>query len=411
MEQLHHRLGVYQKDLACNISRRPRIWLHAASVGEVGVAVSLVHELRRCDWGGQVIISTTTEPGMMQARALAGKDTFCFFAPIDWLPAVNKALDLVRPDLLAILETEIWPNLLACTHRRGVRTAIINGRISDRTVNRYQKIRPLMHYVLSRVDAFSMISDIDAQRIHSIGAPRNRIRVSGNAKFDAIDPSIQAESLKWARQLFDPDQIQPPVFVAGSTRAPEEQLVLDAFIRMRQYDSRLLLIIAPRHIERCDQIEQWVLERGLSCQRRSRISLSNNLNDTAEGDVHRRVAPVILLDTIGELPSTYGIADVVFCGGSLVPKGGQNILEPALWAKPIMYGPSMEDFAQAKDLIETAGGGRCVFDAETMAEVALDWLRHPATARKVGQAARNAVVRHRGAARKHVDILLGLLKQ
>ena len=196
LEQLHHRLGVYQKDLACNLSGRPRIWLHAASVGEVGVAVSLVHELRRCDWGGQVIISTTTVPGMMQARALAGKDTFCFYAPIDWLPAVNKALDLVRPDLLAILETEIWPNLLACTHRRGVRTAIINGRISDRTVNRYQKMRPLMRYVLSRVDAFSMISDIDAQRIHSIGAPRHRIRGFGQCQIRCrrfFDPSREPE--------------------------------------------------------------------------------------------------------------------------------------------------------------------------------------------------------------------------
>jgi len=362
------------------------------------VAVAVARALRQAHWQGCMVLSTTTEQGLSQAVSRLGRDVPCFFAPLDWLWPVQRALQMVRPDVLAILETEIWPNLLARAHRGGVRTAIINGRISDRSFRKYKRIKPLMRFALSHVDAFSMISDVDARRVHSLGAPQERIAIHGSAKFDVSDPGEFDRERRWAQHLFNVDA-DTPVFVAGSTRDPEENAMVDAFIRIRNHDPRVILIIVPRHIQRCDQITAMVTAKGLACQRRTQI----------DGRDKKRRAAVVVVDTIGELFALYGIARFVFCGGSLVPKGGQNLLEPALWGKPIMYGPSMEDFAQVRDLIESVGGGIQVRNADQIAHAAIRWLQDPEKAHKAGQAARNAVLPHRGAARKHAQVLLGLL--
>jgi len=399
-DQLHHRLGFYPQSLSAAMRGRPKIWLHAASVGEVGVAVAVAHALRQAQWQGQIVLSTTTEQGLAQAMTRLGQDVFCFFAPLDWLWPVQRALEMVRPNVLAILETEIWPNLLACAHRSGVPTAIINGRISRRSFKKYDRIKSLMRFALSQVDAFSMISDADAGRVLALGAPPERVVVHGSAKFDVSDPSSFDRERQWAQHLFGVDD-NIPVFVAGSTRDPEEDAIVDAFIRIRNSDPRVILIIAPRHIQRCEQIVARVRARGLACQRRTQI----------DGRDRKRRAPVVVLDTIGELFAIYSVACFVFCGGSLVPKGGQNLLEPALWGKPIMYGPSMEDFAQARELIESVGGGIRVASGDQIAQTAIRWLQDPEAARIAGQAARDAVLPHRGAARKHARVLLDLLNK
>lgn len=399
-DQLHHRLGFYSQSLSAAQKERPKIWLHAASVGEVGVAVAVALALRQAQWQGQIVLSTTTEQGLAQAMRRLGQDVPCFFAPLDWLWPVKRALEMVRPNVLAILETEIWPNLLACAHRFGVSTAIINGRISGRSFKKYDRIKSLMRFVLSQVDAFSMISEADAGRVLALGAPPERVVVHGSAKFDVSDPDNFDRERQWAQHLFG-IAADLPVFVAGSTRDPEEDTILDAFIRIRNHDSRMILIIAPRHIQRCEQIVARVRARGLACQLRTQI----------DGYDQKRSAPVVVVDTIGELFAIYSVARFVFCGGSLVPKGGQNLLEPALWGKPIMYGPSMEDFAHARELIEGVGGGIRVDSGDQIVQSAIRWLRNPEEARIAGQAARNAVLPHRGAARKHARVLLDLLNK
>ena len=256
---------------------------------------------------------------MARARELLGPETPCFFAPLDFVGPTRKALQTIRPDILVLLETELWPNLIVEARRMGVRVAIVNGRISERSIRRYRKVRSLMRYTLSRVDAFSMISSQDAGRIRSLGAPAGRITVNGNAKFDCPDPQVDSRTAQWAAELYGVGA-STPVFVAGSSRHPEEQLILDAFAKIRSIHPDTILIIAPRHIERAAQIAQWVAARGLDCQ----------LRTTLDGSPQTRTAPVVILDTIGELSATYSIAGMVFCGGSLVPKGGQNIMEPAM---------------------------------------------------------------------------------
>ncbi len=400
IDRLDQRFGRYAGKLRHKLSGKPRLWLHAVSVGEVGVAAALVDVLRSALPGCDIVLSTATRQGQQRAEMLLGNQVIALYAPFDINHAVIRALKFIRPDLLAILETEIWPNLIVNAHRLGARTALLNGRISVRTIKNYQMVRPLIHDTLANMDVLSMISQEDALRIQSIGADKSKVSVNGNAKFDCPDPLIDGGRAKhWARTLYGiTDNVQ--VFVAGSTRDPEEQSILNAFCTIRCRFPQALLIIAPRHVERTAIVEQWVRQKGLTCQRRTAL--------TPAGPV--RTAPVIVLDTIGELSDTYSVADIVFCGGSLVAKGGQNPLEPALWAKPIMYGPSMEDFADALQLIERNGGGVKVAESDEMASVALAWLSDPARAIAVGLAARAAIVAHRGAAQAHVETVLRLLE-
>jgi 3-deoxy-D-manno-octulosonic-acid transferase len=397
-QRFFQRMGRVPQAVTGALGGRPRIWIHAVSVGEVGVAAAVAKRFRKGYPHATIALSTLREQGLARARELLGPDTPCFFAPLDFVGPTRKALQTIRPDILVLLETELWPNLIVEARRFGARVAIVNGRISTRSIHRYRKVRSLMRYTLSQVDAFSMISRQDARRIASLGAPPGRITVNGNAKFDCPDPGVDTETAQWAARLYGVGP-STPVFVAGSTRHPEEQMILDAFIEIRAARRDTVLIIAPRHIERTAQIVQWVAARGLECQ----------LRTTLDGEPETRTAPVVILDTIGELSATYSIAGMVFCGGSLVPKGGQNIMEPAMWGKPVCYGPSMEDFADARRMIESSGGGVTIGNAGEMAATVIQWLQNPENAAATGQAARQAVLPHRGAAQKHADVISRLI--
>ncbi|MCJ7830448.1 MAG: 3-deoxy-D-manno-octulosonic acid transferase [Desulfobacterales bacterium] len=395
---LCQRLGVYPPEVTARLTGRPRIWLHAVSVGEVGAAEAIILSLQGDLPQAGVILSTTTAKGQAVARARLGDRVLCVYAPLDFTWAVRRAMRDLKPDILVLLETEIWPNWLIEARRLGIRTALVNGRISVRSIGNYLKIQPLMQEILSRVDAFSMIRQQDAERIHRIGAPQHKLAVNGNAKYDLLlsraDPRRRTEMA----QLY---RLQPaqPVLVAGSTRHPEERFVLEAYARIAQSLPDTLLIIAPRHVERVPQLEALIRRQGFPFQLRSAL----NHRDTP------RWAPIVVLDTIGELYATYSIASVVFCGGSLVTAGGQNVLEAAVWGTPVLYGFSMEDFLDAKDLLERTGGGIQVKDGGELAEKALFFLTHARQAARIGAAARQAVVAHQGAAAKHAEVIRRLL--
>ncbi|MBT8340551.1 MAG: 3-deoxy-D-manno-octulosonic acid transferase [Desulfatitalea sp.] len=399
MERFHQRLGRYPQSIRGNDAERPHIWLHAVSVGEAGVAQAIAgvlwNELPDC----RIMLSAATRQGLARARTQWPTPGDVFYAPFDLPAPTQRAIQHFQPDVLAILETEIWPNLIITARRAGIRTALLNGRISVRTIRRYHLVRPLMRYTLSHLDALSMISEADAHRIVSLGAPHHKVAVHGNAKFDCPDPQADGERAKtWAADLFGLTA-ETPVFVAGSTREPEEGILLDAFLQIRKVFPEAVLIVAPRHTQRVPRVEQWIREKGLTSQRRTRLNAGTGF----------RSAPVVVLDTIGELSDAYSMARFVFCGGSLAPKGGQNLLEPALWAKPVMYGPSMEDFADAKQLVEDSGGGVQINGADELAALAIDWLKHPRKAEALGRASRRAVLSHRGAAQTHAAVVLRLL--
>ncbi len=395
---INQRLGFYPKSLVNRISGAPKIWLHAASVGEVSAAVAIIESLKRLVPHGAIILSTTTEHGQALARDKLRSKATCLYAPIDFLVSVRKALSTIRPDILVCLETEIWPNWLFEARRMGVRLALVNGRISVRSIKGYLKIRCLIREALRQVESFSMIREEDAQRLMMLGVPREKIVVNGNAKYDLLLPMADM-SIKDNIEKFYNLNGNVPVFVAGSTRGTEHEIVVDVYGKILETLPETLLIIAPRHLEKVRHIKDMVIRRGFSCQFKTDIDKPGGI----------RTASVVIMDTIGDLQSTYSIASVVFCGGSLEPLGGQNILEAAVWGKPVFYGPSMDDFLDAKALLDKTGGGIQVKDGRELAERALYYLTHPGEADAVGRLAKEAVMLNKGAADKHADVIYRLL--
>lgn len=397
-DAVDQRLGRYTARQTRALGGPPRIWLHAVSVGEVGVAEAVVEALRRCCPKAGIIVSTTTAHGQAFARETFGQDAVCIYAPVDFPASVRWALSAFRPDALVFLETELWPNWLIQARRMGIPTAVVNGRISVRSINGYKKIRGLLKAALTEVAAFSMIGDVDARRIQSLGAPARRVEVNGNAKYDSLIRRADLASREAMIRVFSLTAGQP-VVVAGSIRKPEEAAVVESVARVVRRHPQAVCIIAPRHVDRAASILDRLRQRGISCQLRTALA----------PDRVRRSAQVVVLDTIGELSGAYSVATVAFCGGSLAPLGGQNVLEAAVWGRPVIYGPSMDDFQDAKELLDRCGGGLQVNHETELTDRLLYFISHPDQADAVGAKARSAVAAHAGAADKHAAVICRLL--
>jgi 3-deoxy-D-manno-octulosonic-acid transferase len=308
--------------------------------------------------------------------------------PLDFPGAVRRTVDRVGPACFIALETELWPNLLRALRGAGVPAVLANGRISDRSYRRYHIVRGLFRRVLDDVALFCMQSEEDARRIISLGARPERVLVTGNLKMEAPAGDAGAERL-WRRLLH---LGEAPVVVAGSTHRGEEALVLDAFQAVRPAADGLRLVMAPRHPERLEEVEGLIRARGLGAVRRSRVSPGGG-------------SEVIVVDTMGELASLYAVADVIFVGGSLVPVGGHNVVEPALHAKPVLFGPHMTNFRDAAALLLRADAAAQVRDGSELASALGRLLADPPSRAAMGRAAWSAVRAHQGACVRTVEAL------
>jgi 3-deoxy-D-manno-octulosonic-acid transferase len=388
---LRERLGFVQVPPAA--VPRGRFWVHAVSVGEVMAAVPLVQALRTRWATTDVLVSTVTATGDRVARARLPEAAAAFTFPLDFPGAMRRAVRRADPVAFIALETELWPNLLRVLRRAGVPAILANGRISDRSYRRYRLVRGLFRRVLDDVALFCMQSDEDARRIISLGAPPERVLVTGNLKMEA-PPGDAATGEIWRRLLH---LGQAPVVVAGSTHRGEEAAVLDAFQAVRPEADGLRLVLAPRHPERLDEVEALIRARGLAVDRRSRVRSGS--------------APeVILVDTMGELASLYAVADVIFVGGSLVPIGGHNVVEPALHAKAVIFGPHMTNFREAAALLLRADAAIQVADETELAKTVGRLLTNAPARHALGRAAWNAVRAHQGACRRTVAAIEQLLR-
>jgi 3-deoxy-D-manno-octulosonic-acid transferase len=377
------RMGRLPEGIA---SSGPSIWIHAVSVGEVLAARVLVGPLKRRFPDHRVFISTTTMTGHSVARAPGHGADGLFYAPFDWPGPVRSALRALKPRLLLLVETELWPNLIREARRSGARIAVVNGRISDRSFGRYRLARAFLRRVLSQVDLLLMQTDEYARRANEIGAPPERVRVVGNLKYDALLPPEVPEGL--ARLLSGGG----PLWVAGSTVAGEEERVLAAFRRVREAFPDARLVIAPRHPERFDDVLVRIEAAGFACARR-----------TLAGDQPWR--EVLLLDTIGELARVYPAATVVFVGGSLAPAGGHNVLEPAVAGRAVVVGPHMENFQEIAETFRAEGALVQVASDDELARTLVDLLRRPDRREEIGGKARSLVERNRGALDATLDAL------
>jgi len=367
------------------------IWIHAVSVGEVLAARPLIERLKERFPGLPLFVSTTTVTGNAVAQKAAARADGLFFAPFDWPRPVRRTLARLKPRLLVLVETEIWPNLIHEARRRGIRVAVVNGRISPRSFRRYLWVRRLLTRVLHEVDLFLMQSDAHSDRIRRIGAPGDRVRTIGNLKYDALSRTGASETLA---RLISPGE--GPLWVAGSTAEGEDTFVLDAFRALRTRRPGARLLIAPRHPERFDAVFALAQASGFRTARRS------TLDGPWSGDV-------LVLDSLGELAAVYSLATVVFVGGSLVPSGGHNVLEAAVHGKAVIVGPHMENFQEIADLFTAAGALVQVPSAGALSAAVVDLATDDARRRQVGEAARALIDVHRGALDRTVEALSSLV--
>jgi 3-deoxy-D-manno-octulosonic-acid transferase len=387
------------------------IWIHAVSVGEALAGVAFARRLKETYPERPLIVSTTTITGQALARERMPFADAVIYFPLDWAFCVRRAIDAVRPSLVVVLETEIWPNFLRETGRRHIPVLFVSARISDRSFVRYQKylgmfgffLRPFLKDALLNASAFLMQSEKDAERIRALGAPADRVHVSGNLKYDLELPAptplanwFETETKRSGRT---------PIIVAGSVVATEEPHALIAFGTLQGEYPKALLVLAPRKPERFDAAAEFIDESHRKFIRRSQlpVPMPAQAAQSVESPSIPDNVTVLLLDSIGELASLYRLADGAFVGGSLVSSGGHNILEPAAFGKIPVFGSSMENFAEIASRFVSAGAAVQVESPEDAGVAWIELFRDPARMKRMGEMARRLVEDSRGATDRAVN--------
>jgi 3-deoxy-D-manno-octulosonic-acid transferase len=405
LSNLGERLGFSVPGIARLPANHPgAIWIHAVSVGEALAGVALAKRLKEAFPQRPLVISTTTITGQQVARERMPFADAVIYFPFDWAFCVRKVMDAVKPAVVVVLETEIWPNFLREAGRRNVPVVFTSGRISDRSFARFQKwfgifgsyLRPLLASALSSPAVLLMQTATDAERLRALGAPAERVRVSGNLKYDQELPA--ATPLSTWLEAECKQQGRWPVIVAGSVVANEEPLALIAFGVVQGDYPKALLVLAPRKPERFAAAAEFIEEAHYKFVRRSELAVAGPAAPSSNnGKSFTANTTVLLLDSIGELASLYRLADGVFVGGSLVPSGGHNILEPAAFGKVPVFGPSMENFAAIASRFVEAGAAIQVTSPEDAGVEWIHLLKSPEKMRKMGETARQLVETSRGA--------------
>ncbi len=386
------------------------VWVHAVSVGELSAVSPLVEALKQ-GGGVRVALSVTTATGHgVATKRLAELVDHLFYFPLDFPFSVRRALDAVRPSALVLAEGEIWPNLLHECNKRGIVTMLINGRVSARTLARSAFARPLYRWALSNLDLICMQSPRDCRRIQALGADPALVKDTGNTKFDDLRAPVP-EAVQ--RQLMLEFRVAPEhkVLLAGSTHHGEEEHLLDAYWQARVQVPELRLILVPRHTERAEEVERLIVEKGFRCLRRTQMPKAASLQGALEATAAPDDDPdrVVLVDTTGELRSLYSLCTLAFVGGSLVPRGGQNLLEPLAEGKPILFGPDMGDFIGPRELAVEAEVGFEVHNAAEIADLVVRFCRNPARLEQVGEKARQIISENKGASSRCTAYLMRLL--
>jgi 3-deoxy-D-manno-octulosonic-acid transferase len=382
------RLGAVPRELD---GHRGAIWLHAVSVGEVHAARGLIPHLREHWPERAIVLSTTTPTGQAMARSTAGADAV-FYMPLDLPWAVAGYMRALEPSLLLLVETEIWPNLLRACRDRSVPVALVNARLSGRSFRRYRWVTRLWPAAFALLGRVCARTETEAERFRLLGLTVDRVWTTGNLKADAAALTPTPEAREILESELGLATESGSLIVAGCTMPDEEQKVLLAFRRVREHHPGARLLLAPRHPERFDEVAELVRAAGFGCRRRTRPALEPD-------------AEVLLLDTLGELPAAYGLGALAFVGGSLVPTGGHNMLEPAVQGRPVLFGPHVDNFTALAAELEEAGGGLRVEDAEALGRTIDQLLADPQRLASVGDRARDVAMRDAAAGKRTARIL------
>ena len=398
---LPQRLGLLPERPPESADTTTCIWIHAVSLGEVVAVAPLVRDLHRRYPEARLVVSTVTETGREAVEQRLEGVAEHRYAPLDFPWVVNRAIDLLKPSLYVFVETELWPNLLRSLRRRSIPSVLVNGRLSTRSFERQRLpvIRDFYRTMLNMISCCLMQSERDAQRMIELGADPSRVRCTGNIKFDQPVPQAAAGGRVVSKQSLGLSE-REQLLVAGSTHPGEEEAVVGAYQSLCDEFPDLCLVLAPRHIERAAQVEQMVRNKGVAVSRRSTVSA---------GSMSGTGPRVVVLDTRGELALLYREAVVAFVGGTLVPVGGHNLLEPAVWGKPVLFGPHTDHCAEVAALLLNARGGRVVEGAQGLTQGLRELLGNAAALKHMGQAAQQVVLDNQGALKRSAEIIATFL--
>jgi 3-deoxy-D-manno-octulosonic-acid transferase len=392
------RFGILPKNLKLD---RP-IWIHAVSVGETMAIRGLLDELRSIYPGKKFVISTITPTGNKIAKAIAKEGDFVTYLPLDFSFILRGAIDKIDPSLFIIAETEIWPNLISILHNKNIPIAVVNGRISDSSFKGYSIIKIILKPILNQITMFCVQTERDAARLIHLGVLPDKVKITGNMKFDSKDRLDSKDDYAVYREKMG-IKIEEKLFVAGSTHSGEDEFVLDAYKRILNDFPRVKLLIAPRHPERTKNIEKVVIKFGFDPVRVSDLALlSVNPKERKK---------IFILDTVGKLLFFYAIADIVFVGGSLVKKGGHNILEPANLGKPVLFGQHMDNFRDIAELFIAAKAAILLRNSEELAGNMKYLLSNPDKIAELTRNAKRIIQQNQGATKRNIGYIRELIKQ
>ncbi len=385
-EKFGQRLGIYDRELRARLSKQRSTWLHAVSVGEVNIALKLGNALRTLEPDLRCVLTTTTTTGFALACKNAPRWIEVVYTPLDYWPIIRRAFSVIRPDRITLIEAEIWPNLAAEARARRIPLALANARLSSHSERRYRQLRFIIAPTFRLLDLVCIPEKEDADRWAALGVLRDRIRVTGSIKYD---PDVQAESQAVAASPWDAWSVeapQHPVLFGGSTHRGEEEILATVFLRLRQQFPSLRLFIAPRHVERLQEIRAALGSYPLG------LALASELTGREFNDVD-----CVLLDTTGELRRWYSIATVVFMGKSLTAHGGQNPVEPILADKPVVLGPHMENFATLAKTLVSKDGAIQIHDVSSLERALAELLRDSEARERLVKNAHEVLSAHGGA--------------
>ena len=407
-----HRQGWREKFLGlvakCD-SERPCLWVHAVSVGEIMLIRSLVAEFQRrhADW--RIVISTTTQSGFAVARSRY-PECGVFYCPLDFSWAVRRAMRRVRPTLLILAELELWPNLIRAAREHGARVAIVNGRLSDRSFRGYARFRWFIARLLQGIDLIAAQDQATVERFIQLGAAAEKVRCTGSLKYDGAQLDRQNPATLRLRRMAGLND-SDPVWLAGSTQAGEEAIVIAAYRQLHAEFPRLRLIVVPRHPERFVEVAQLLDDSGLVWKRRSDWRDEPTYEPTSPNDAPLVAPPwqALLIDRVGELGAWWGAARIAFVGGSLGSRGGQNMIEPAAYGAAVCFGPNTRNFRDIVRALVAADAARVVHDGQELANFVRQCLNDPAFCRRLGESARRVVIENQGATSRTAALLDGLM--
>jgi 3-deoxy-D-manno-octulosonic-acid transferase len=406
-EKFGQRLAIYDRDLRARLSRgreKRSTWLHAVSVGEVMIALKLIQQLRTLEPDAHCVLTTTTTTGFALANKNALPRIEVMYTPLDFWPVMRRAFSVIRPARIVLVEAEIWPNLAAEAHARRIPLVLVNARLSPRSERRFRRFQFLVAPTFRLLDLVCVQEPEDVDRWHRLGVERSRIKHTGSIKYDPADFDYTAEPQGASGVVgTSPGYVLPamslerPVLFGGSTHRGEEEILTRAFLNLREKFPSLCLFIAPRHVERVEQIRAQLEALSLDVRVASRVAGDNETN-----------ADCVLLDRTGELQRWYSIATVVFIGKSLTAHGGQNPVEPILAGKPVIFGPHMENFATLAKTLVSKNGAIQVSDIDSLERAVDNLLRDSETRQRLVQSAREVLNQHRGATARAAALIADL---